>query len=158
LRERLLASAPARVVSVASEAHRGVTLDFDDLQSAENYSGWPVYRRSKLCNILFTRELARRLAGTGVTANCVHPGFVASRFGDNNSGVYGLGIRIAKALFAISQQNGAKTSVYVATAAEPGQVSGRYYAKERQAEPSVEAQDDAAAARLWDVTARLVGL
>jgi len=156
LRERLVASAPARIVNVASEAHRSVTLEFDDLQSERDYSAWRAYRRSKLANILFTRELARRLTGTGVTANCLHPGFVASRFGDNTHGVYRLGVQLAKRLFAISPQNGAKTSVFVATAAESGNASGRYYSKEQQTDPSLAAQDDAAATRLWDVTARLV--
>ncbi len=84
--EKLLRSAPARIVNVASEAHRGARLDFSDLQSAKSYGAWKAYRRSKLCNILFTRELARRLAGTGVTANCVHPGFCATGFGNNTSG------------------------------------------------------------------------
>ena len=84
LRERLVASAPARIVSTASNAHQGASLDFDDLQSAKGYSGFKVYGRSKLANILFTRELARRLAGTGVTANCLHPGVVATRFGDSS--------------------------------------------------------------------------
>jgi NAD(P)-dependent dehydrogenase (short-subunit alcohol dehydrogenase family) len=86
LRERLISSTPARVVNVASEAHRGSRLDFEDLQSSRRYSGWMAYQRSKLANILFTRELARRLEGTGVTANCLHPGFVATNFGDNNRG------------------------------------------------------------------------
>ncbi|HEX3972619.1 MAG TPA: SDR family NAD(P)-dependent oxidoreductase, partial [Stellaceae bacterium] len=76
LRERLIASAPSRIVNVASEAHRNASLDFDDLQTSRGYNGWKAYQRSKLANILFTRELARRLARTGVTANCLHPGFV----------------------------------------------------------------------------------
>jgi NAD(P)-dependent dehydrogenase (short-subunit alcohol dehydrogenase family) len=156
LRDRIVASAPARIVNVASEAHRSATLDFDDLQTKRNYSGWLAYRRSKLANILFTRELARRLNGSGVTANCLHPGFVASRFGDNNGGLYRLGIQVAKRLFAISPPDGAKTSVHVATAAEPGQVSGRYYSKEKQATPSPAAQDDVAALRLWEATAKLI--
>ena len=84
LRPRLIESAPARVINVASDAHRGARLDFADLQCSKGYSGWKTYRRSKLANILFTRELARRLQGTGVTANCLHPGFVATGFGDNN--------------------------------------------------------------------------
>src|SRR5262249_46464901 len=88
LRARLVASAPARVVNVASEAHRGAVLDFADLQSAHGYSGWRAYQRSKLANILHTRELARRLSGSGVTVNCLHPGFVASRFGDDNGGLF----------------------------------------------------------------------
>jgi NAD(P)-dependent dehydrogenase (short-subunit alcohol dehydrogenase family) len=103
LRERLLASAPARVINTSSDAHRAGTLDFDDLQSERAYrsglwewarfggAGYRVYARSKLCNILFTRELARQLAGTGVTANCFHPGFVATRFGDQAGGLLSLG-------------------------------------------------------------------
>src|SRR5262249_29237621 len=91
LRDKLAASSPARIVNVASDAHRGARLDFGDLQSARNYSGIRAYSRSKLCNILFTRELARRLAGTGVTANCLHPGFVNSRFADNNPHIIGIG-------------------------------------------------------------------
>ena len=96
LRARLLASAPARIVSTASGAHFGARLDFDDLQCSREYSGWRAYRRSKLCNILFTRELARRLAGTGVTANCLHPGFVASRFGDQAGGWTGWMMPLAR--------------------------------------------------------------
>jgi NAD(P)-dependent dehydrogenase (short-subunit alcohol dehydrogenase family) len=158
LRERLVAAAPSRVVSVASEAHRGVTLDFDDLQSARRYSGWTAYRRSKLCNILFTRELARRLQGTGVTANCLHPGFVASRFGDNNAGLFGLAIGIAKRLLAISEEGGAATSVYLATSPEVEGRSGLYFDKCRPRLPSAAAQDDGAARRLWEASARLAGL
>ena len=86
LRERLFASSPARIVNTASEAHRGCQLDFDDLQSANGFFGLKVYGRSKLCNILFTRELSRRWGGKGITANCLHPGFVATRFGDGSGG------------------------------------------------------------------------
>src|SRR4029450_6055146 len=86
LRKQLLASTPARIVNTASAAHQDATLDFDDLQSAKSYKPLKAYSRSKLCNILFTRELARRLNGTGVTANCLHPGFVATRFGDQSGG------------------------------------------------------------------------
>ncbi len=158
LRGRLAAAAPSRVVSVASEAHRGVTLDFDDLQSARRYSGWTAYRRSKLCNILFTRELARRLQGTGVTANCLHPGFVASRFGDNNAGLFSLAIGIAKRLLAISEQRGAATGVYLATSPEVEGRSGLYFDKCQPRVPSAAAQDDGAARRLWEASARLAGL
>ena len=87
LRERLVASAPARVVNTASVAHQGASLEFDDLQLTESFGAMKAYGRSKLCNILFTRELARRLHGTGVTANCLHPGFVATRFGDESGGL-----------------------------------------------------------------------
>jgi NAD(P)-dependent dehydrogenase (short-subunit alcohol dehydrogenase family) len=115
LRDRLIASAPARVVNVASEAHRGAILDFDDLQGARHYSGLMAYKRSKLANILFTRELARRLHGTGVTANCLHPGFVATRFGDNNRGLWRLGVAISKLIAAIPVQRGAEAPVYLAS-------------------------------------------
>jgi NAD(P)-dependent dehydrogenase (short-subunit alcohol dehydrogenase family) len=158
LRDRLVASAPARVVSVASEAHRGATLDFDDLQAARGYKGWTAYRRSKLCNILFTRELAHRLQGTGVTANCLHPGFVASSFGDNNDGVFRLGISVAKRLFAISEETGAASTVYLASSPEVEATSGAYFDQGRPAVPSAAAQDDGAARRLWEESARLAGL
>ena len=101
LRERLLASGPASIINTASAAHEGATLDFDDLQSAKNFGGMKAYRRSKLCNILFTRELARRLRGTGVTANCLHPGFVATRFGDQSGALMSRLVWLAK-FFAIS--------------------------------------------------------
>ena len=155
LKDRLAAAAPARIVCVASEAHRGNRLGFADLQAERNYRALAVYGRSKLANILFTREMARRLAGTGVTANCLHPGFVASRFGDNNPGLMGLGIGIAKRLFAISPEKGAETIVYLASSPEVAQASGGYFAKCRAAVPSAEAQDDAAARRLWAESAKL---
>src|SRR5205807_5656651 len=101
LRERLVASAPARVISTSSAAHQGATLDFDDLQLAKSFGAIKAYGRSKLCNILFTRELARRLRGTGVTANCLHPGFVATRFGDQSGGSISHLFWLAK-FFAIS--------------------------------------------------------
>jgi NAD(P)-dependent dehydrogenase (short-subunit alcohol dehydrogenase family) len=155
LRERLQAAAPARIVSVASDAHRGNTLDFTDLQSQRNYRGFTVYGRSKLANILFTRELARRLAGSGVTANCLHPGFVATRFGDNNGGLMRLGIGVAKNFFAISPEKGAETIVHLASSAEVAGATGGYFARSRPATPTAAAQDDAAAKRLWEESARL---
>jgi NAD(P)-dependent dehydrogenase (short-subunit alcohol dehydrogenase family) len=158
LKDRLVAATPARIVNVASDAHRGNTLDFSDLQAERRYSGFTVYGRSKLANILFTRELARRLAGTGVTANCLHPGFVASRFGDNNRGLIRLGLGIAKQLFAISPEKGAETIVYLASSPAVAGVTGGYFAKCRPAMPTAAAQDDAAAARLWDESARLAKL
>jgi NAD(P)-dependent dehydrogenase (short-subunit alcohol dehydrogenase family) len=157
LRDRLVASAPARVVNVASEAHRGAVLDFDDLQMARDYSGWTAYRRSKLCNILFTRELARRLAGTGDTANSLHPGFVATRFGDNNGGVLGLAFALGKRFFAIPPEQGAETTVFLASSPAVAEASGGYYVKCHPATPSPAAQDDAAARRLWEMSAALAG-
>ena len=155
LRERLIASAPSRVVNVASEAHRNTTLDFGDLQTAHAYNGWKAYQRSKLANILFTRELARRLAGTGVTANCLHPGFVATSFGDNNRGLWGLGIRLGKRFAAIPVQRGAETPVHVASSPALDGVTGKYFDKGRQREPSAAARNDADAARLWNESERL---
>jgi NAD(P)-dependent dehydrogenase (short-subunit alcohol dehydrogenase family) len=157
LRERLIASAPARVVNTASSAHEGAHLDFDDLQSARGYRGFKVYGRSKLSNILYTRELARRWAGTGVTANSLHPGFVATRFADQSGGLFSHIVRMAK-IFAISPEKGADTIVYLASSPEVADVSGGYFYKCRPATPSKEAQDDAVAKRLWLESARLGGL
>lgn len=158
LRDRLLASAAtwggARIVNTASDAHHGAALDFEDLQSEHRYKGLEAYRRSKLANILFTRELARRLAGTGVTANCLHPGFVRTRFGDGSGGAFALVIRAAK-LFAIAPGAGAETIVHLAASREVKGVTGGYFVKCRIATPSVEAQDDACAGRLWDESARI---
>jgi NAD(P)-dependent dehydrogenase (short-subunit alcohol dehydrogenase family) len=148
LRERLVGSAPARVVSTASAAHYGVKLDFDDLQCARGYSAWKAYNRSKLANILFTRELAKRIAGTGVSANCLHPGVVASRFGDEAGGWTARLFPFIKR-FAISPAQGADTIVYLASSPEVEGVSGEYFAKRRVKAPSPAARDDAAAAKLW---------
>ncbi len=158
LRERLAASVPARIVNTASGAHRGATLDWSDLQSTKNYSGFKAYSRSKLYNILFTRELARRLHGVGVAANCLHPGFVATRFADGTSGFTRLGARVAKALFAIPPEKGAETIVYLASSPEVEGVTGRYFAKCRPATTTAIAQDEDAARRLWDVSAELTGV
>ena len=159
LRERLVASAPARVVVLASFAHRFAWrgLDFDDLMSERRYSGFDVYARSKLANILFTRELARRLDGTGVTANSLHPGYVASHFGrDGDAGNLDWAMDLGAKLFAISPERGARTSVHLA--ADPGvaTVTGGYYHRCRPASTSRHARDDAAAARLWTVSEQLV--
>ncbi len=149
LRERLIASAPARVVSTASAAHYGARLDFDDLQCARDYSAMRAYRRSKLANVLFTRELARRLAGTGVTANCLHPGVVASRFGDEAGGWTARLFPLVKR-FAISPARGADTIVYLASSPDVVTANGEYFAKRKVQTPSRAGRDAAAAARLWE--------
>jgi NAD(P)-dependent dehydrogenase (short-subunit alcohol dehydrogenase family) len=156
LMERLTASAPARIVSTASAAHQGARLDFDDLQSSRSFSTMGAYGRSKLCNILFTRELARRLAGVGVTANCLHPGVVATRFGENAGGLLGVMMPLVRRL-SISPERGAETIVYLAASPEVEGVSGLYFAKCAPATPSSAARDDAAAARLWEASERLAG-
>lgn len=157
LRERLFTSSPSRVVNTASDAHRGCQLNFDDLQSTRGYSGYKVYGRSKLCNILFTRELSRRWSGKGVTVNCLHPGFVATRFGDGSGGFLSWGVRLAK-IFANSPQKGAETIVYLASSPDVSGVTGEYFHQCRPATPTREARDDAATQRLWMESAKLAGI
>ena len=156
LRESLLAVESARIVNTSSEAHRGARLDFDDLQFAKRYRGLAAYGRSKLCNILFTRDLARRLEKTRVTANCLHPGFVATRIGDNNRGPVSYLFKFAK-MFALSPEKGAETIVYLAASNDVANMSGQYFYRCRPLEPSKNAQDDAAGRRLWEESERLVG-
>jgi NAD(P)-dependent dehydrogenase (short-subunit alcohol dehydrogenase family) len=154
LKQTLMQSAPARVVNTASGAHRSATLNLNDLQSERGYTGFAVYSRSKLCNILFNRELARRLKGKGVTSNCLHPGFVATRFGDDSGGLVQSLMPIAK-LGAISPAMGAETIVYLASSPEVGAVSGEYFYKCAPDTPSPQAQDDAMATKLWAESERL---
>ena len=154
LLERLKATLGARIVSTASAAHLGNQLDFADLQSERAYSGFTVYGRSKLANILFTRELARRLEGTGVTANCLHPGFVATRFGEQSGGLMQRLMPLAK-LTALTPKQGADTLVYLAASPEVAGRSGLYFHKRKPIAPSLDALDDAAAARLWTESERL---
>lgn len=156
LDERLAAAAPARVVSTSSMAHQGASLDFSDLQCARRYNGWQAYGRSKLANILFTREAARRLKGAGVTANCFHPGFVASRFGSESGGWTSRLMPLARR-FAITPEQGADTLVYLASSPEVANVTGGYFVKRREVEPSAAARDDAAAKTLWEASEALAG-
>lgn len=146
-----------RIVVVASEAHRGVTLDFDDPQGEMSYSRWTAYRRSKLANVMFTYELARRLEGTNVVANALHPGFVATEIGTRNRFVPSLFWKIGT-LAAISPERGAKTSVYVASAAEVEGVSGQYFVSGKPAKSSSASYDADAQKRLWDLSANLTGV
>ena len=157
LRERLIASAPARIVNTASNAHRGNALDFDDLQFQRGFRGLTAYARSKLANILFTRELARRLAGTGVTANCLHPGFVSTGIGQRDGGLFAIMVRMSM-LFARTPEQGASTIVYLATSPDVAAASGGYYADCRQAVQTHAAQNDDDARRLWEESLRLAGL
>ena len=154
LRERLINSAPARVINTSSEAHRGMKLDFNDLQAAHSYKAFQAYGRSKLCNILFTRELARQLSSTGVTANCLHPGFVNTRFGDRSKGALSLLLRVAKK-FALSPEKGAETIVFLASAKEVAGSTGEYFYQCQPKIPSIEALSDDDAERLWEESARL---
>lgn len=164
LLDRLQASAPSRIVVVASVAHKGnlpfgpsLQLDFDDLQAERKYRRFTVYGRSKLANILFARELARRLEGSGVTANSLHPGFVASRFGrDGDIGWMGnVGMPLIRP-FAISQAKGARTTIYLASSPDVEGLSGHYFFKCAPATPSKAALDDMAATRLWQASEQLL--
>ncbi len=141
----LEASGAARIVNVASEAHRGAQMNLDDPQQATTrYSGWRAYQQSKLANILFTYRLAALLEGTPVTANCLHPGFVASKFGQNNGWLFVTILKTVMRLSAIDVEAGARTSVHVATSADVEGVSGRYFDKSRGRIP---AQPSAATVR-----------
>ena len=156
LRERLSASASARIINTASAAHQRATLDFDDLQSAKSFGAIKAYSRSKLCNILFTRELARRLRGTGVTANCLHPGFVATRFGDESGALMSRVVWLAK-VFAISPARGAQAIIYLASSPNVAKTTGTYFYESVPALPSRAAQDDRSALLLWERSAALAG-
>jgi NAD(P)-dependent dehydrogenase (short-subunit alcohol dehydrogenase family) len=162
LQEQLTKNAPARVVNVASHAHKSARhgLDFDDLDwNNHRYRGFQVYARTKLMNILFTRELARRWLGSGVTANCLHPGFVASNFAkEGDLGWWGnIGMPLTRP-FSISVEKGARTSVYVASSPDVENISGEYFNKCRAEAPNAPARDDTAAARLWEVSAQITGV
>ena len=161
LLDRLKGSAPSRIVNVASEAHRASHLDFDDLQSERGFRGMRAYLRTKLCNMLFTRELARRLLGTGVTANSLHPGgrpvrTRMARDGDTH-GLFAIGARIS-APFFLSPAKGAETTVYLVSSPDVEGRTGEYWVRRRPRRPSRAALDDDATRRLWDVSAQLVGL
>lgn len=155
---RLRAAAPgARIVNVASDAHRWGALDFDDLQNEREYKGLKVYGRSKTANILFTRELARRLEGSGVTVNAVHPGAVATRLG-RGSGPFVDLLQRAISVFMKSPEQGAETSLHLATAPELEGVTGRYFANKRERQPQPHATDPDLARRLWEISEGMTGV
>jgi len=158
LLERLRGSSPARVVTVASAAHRGAAIPFDDLNGERGFSGWIAYGWTKLANILFTAELARRLAGSGVTATCLHPGVVATGFGREGPFLVREFQRLLGRVFLLDPKQGADTLVWLASSPEMEGASGGYYAKRRLATPSRAAGDAAAARRLWQESERLTGL
>jgi NAD(P)-dependent dehydrogenase (short-subunit alcohol dehydrogenase family) len=154
--DTLKASAPSRIVSVASDAHRMVGgIHFDDVEGKKSYSPLRNYGQSKLANILFTRELARRLEGTGVTANCLHPGFVATNFSAGKGLTFWIFQQMAK-VFAISPQKGAETTIYLASSPEVEGVTGKYFAKCKEAKTTPAGRDDAAASKLWALSESMV--
>jgi NAD(P)-dependent dehydrogenase (short-subunit alcohol dehydrogenase family) len=155
LLDLLQASAPSRVVNVASDTHRGAQLDFDDLQAKKSHKALGAYNRSKLANVLFTYELARRVEGTGVTANALHPGLTARNFGKGG----GLMTTVTWLMmrFAQSPEQGAQTSVYLATSPDVASTSGRYFQKREPVASSPASYDEALAKQLWDVSVALSG-
>ena len=154
--EVLERSAPSRIITVSSEARRSARIDFDDLQSRRRYRAFPVYGMTKLANILFTYELAERLKGTGVVANCVHPGGVNTNFGGNNMSI---GILLFRAFkpFMRTPEQGADTIIYLAAAPEAGAMSGKYLADRKEISPA-QPRDEALQKRLWEVSAELTNL
>jgi len=158
LLDLLKASAPSRIVNVSSEAHRRAHLDLDDLNKEKHWAGFQAYCDSKLMNILFTRQLAKRLEGTGVTVNALHPGVVSTGFGQGEAtGWFKWGIKLAKPFF-ISAEKGARTSVWLASSPDVAGQSGGYYDKCKLRETTRQAQNMELAQKLWDVSAKLVGV
>lgn len=153
----LRAGAPSRIVNVSSGAHRGVELDFADLQGREGYRGWRAYARSKLANLLFTYELAERLEGTGVTVNALHPGLVATNLPGGN-GLRGRLLTFLLGLRGMRPEAGARTVVYLAASSEVEGFSGQYFVKQKAVRSSRASYDQAAAGKLWQVSAELTGL
>ena len=154
LLETIKASAPARVINVSSDAHRGARIDYDNLQNKRKYAGFRAYSQSKLMNVLFTYELARRLEGSGVTANALHPGFVATGFAKNNGFLFRLFMPLVQ-LGALSPEEGARTNIYLASAPEVDSVSGRYFTKQQAVQSDPASYDEQAARQLWDVSLEL---
>jgi NAD(P)-dependent dehydrogenase (short-subunit alcohol dehydrogenase family) len=156
LLDLLEAGAPSRIVNVSSGAHLNAHIDFDDLQAERHYSGWKAYGQSKLANVLFTYELARRLEGTGVTVNAVHPGVVRTNFG-KSGGFIRFGTRIAGP-FMLTPEKGADTVIWLASSPEVEGVTGKYFVRRKPSRTSAEARDRAVQERLWKVSADLTNI
>jgi NAD(P)-dependent dehydrogenase (short-subunit alcohol dehydrogenase family) len=158
LLDRLIASAPARIVTVSSGAHTAGRIDFDDLMGEQNYSGQTAYNQSKLANVMFTYELARRLAGTGVTATVLHPGMTSTAFStEDPARAYAPLVRLVRP-FMKKPYRGADTPVYLASSPQAEGLTGQYFADCKPRRSNKDAYDPAAAARLWKLSADLVGL
>ena len=146
----------SRIVNVASGAHRGVKIDFNNLEMTINYNGWVSYKKSKLCNILFTKKLSELTNKSKITVNCLHPGFVKTQFGKNNSGLASLAIKFLMNFFAISVEEGAETIVFLATDKNIKNITGKYFYQSKIKEPSIFAQSQKDADLLWDISLRIV--
>jgi NAD(P)-dependent dehydrogenase (short-subunit alcohol dehydrogenase family) len=158
LLDTIKASAPARIVNVSSDAHSGGKIEFDNLQGERSYSGIGPYGNSKLANILFTTELARRLEGTGVTVNVLHPGLVSTGFGKNNPGLLMKIMGVIIPLIARSPEKGAATSIYLVSSPVVQNITGKYFVDCKVTQPAPQASDMVVARRLWDVSAEMVHL
>ena len=154
LLDTIKASVPSRIINVSSDAHKGAKINFDDIQGKKKYGAMRAYGQSKLANILFTYELARKLEGSGVTSNALHPGFVASSFGSNMRGAFRLILRFLQ-LFAMSSENGAETSIYLATSPDVANINGKYFVKKKEVRTSVESYDKNVGEKLWEVSEEL---
>ena len=142
----------SRIINVASDAHFGVDLDFNDIQGTKPFNGYQNYKKTKLMNILFSYELAERLKNKNITVNCLHPGFVSTKFGHNNSGLKVLFLKIAQKLKAINIEEGAKTSIYLAESPLVNNISGRYYFNKLEKKSSQESLNKDSKKKLWEIT------
>jgi NAD(P)-dependent dehydrogenase (short-subunit alcohol dehydrogenase family) len=158
LLDTIKASAPARIINVSSDAHSGGKIDFENLQGERSYSSFGPYGNSKLANILFTTELARRLEGTGVTVNALHPGLTSTGFGKNNPGLLMKIMGAVIPLIARSPEKGAETSIYLASSPEVQSITGKYYVDCKVTQPAPQAADMVVAKKLWDVSAEMAHL
>ena len=155
LLDTLRKSAPARILNISSDGHRQGKLDFEDLEMNKGYFGMKAYGRSKLANILFTYELARRLQGSGVTANALHPGHVATDIWKNDFGLFGPALKWFMSQIALSPEEGAENSIYLASSPEATGVTGKYFIKREPVKSSPTSYDEEIAQRLWDISDNL---
>lgn len=145
-----------RIINVASGAHKGVDIDINDLEMKKNYNGWVAYKKSKLCNILFTRKLSEFTSNMDITVNCLHPGFVKTEFGKNNIGFLGFVIKLLMNIFAIKVEDGAKTVLYLVKSKDVKEITGKYFYKSKIIEPSSFAQNPKRADQLWDESIKIL--
>jgi len=145
-----------RIINVASGAHKGVDIDINDLEMKKNYNGWVAYKKSKLCNILFTRKLSEFTSNMDITVNCLHPGFVKTEFGKNNMGFLGFVIKLLMNIFAIKVEDGAKTILHLVKSKDVKAITGKYFYKSKILEPSSFAQNPKRADQLWDESIKIL--
>ena len=145
-----------RIINVASGAHRGVDIDFNNLEMSNNYNGWICYKKSKLCNILFTKKLSDLISKKNITVNCLHPGFVKTEFGKSNRGIVGLVIKFLMNFFAITVEEGAKTIIHLANNQDLKDITGKYFYKSKINQPSQFAENKNSADQLWDESVKIL--